>query len=89
MKMVQTVNVTMAVPKEGKEVIDSVAAIIEHFKSGKSLVEASALLPGVMSAVENVGAVGEEVKSVYNDELAGYTVHRVFSALKGPEVVQG
>ena len=87
--MVQTVNVTMAVPVEGKQVIDSVSAIIEHFRAGKSLVEAASLLPSVMLAVENVGAIGEEVESIYNDELAGYTIQKVFSALKGVEVVQG
>jgi len=85
---VETVNYSLQVPKESKEVVDAVAAIIEHFKAGKSITEAAALLPGVMTAVDNVGKVGEEVKSVYNDEAAAYCVHKVFGALKGPEAIQ-
>lgn len=82
---VETVNYSMQVPKESKEVVDAVAAIVEHFKAGKSVIEAAALLPAVMVAVDGVNKLGEEVKSAYNDEAAAYCVHKVFGALKGEE----
>jgi len=78
----ELVQVSMMVPKEGKEVVDSVAAILEHFVLGKSLADAAALLPGVMAAVDKVGDIGEELKSKNNDELTAYLVQKVFSALK-------
>lgn len=81
----ESVQVTFQVPKESKEVIDSAMAIVSHFKAGKSLAEAAALLPAVMTAVDGVNKIGEEVKSHLNDELAGYAVTAVFGALKGPE----
>lgn len=79
------VTIQIDVPKESKEVIDAACAIVEHFKAGKGIAEAAALLPAVMVAVDGVNKIGDEAKSHLNDELAGYTVHRVFSALKGPE----
>lgn len=79
---VVTVPYSMEVPKEGKEVVDSLTSIYEHFASGGSLEEAAALLPGVMQAVEGVKTVVEEIKSDYNDEMAGYVVHKVWGALK-------
>lgn len=79
---VQTVNVTYAVPKETKEVIDSLAAIVKHFKSGKPLADAAVLLPGVMQAVDGYDKIGEELGSEYSDEAAGYVVKEVFGALK-------
>jgi hypothetical protein len=85
---VEVVQYSMSVPKESKEVVDAVSAIVEHFKAGKSVVEAAALLPAVMVAVDGVQKLGEEAKSAYNDEAAAYCVHKVFGALKGPEVVQ-
>jgi hypothetical protein len=77
----EKVTVSMEVPKEGKEVVDALAAIVAHFKSGKGVNEAAVLLPGVMSAVDGVGKVAEELKSDGKDELAGYLVHKVMAAL--------
>jgi len=79
---VETVNVSIAVPKEGKEIIDAVAGIVAHFKGGKPLAEAVALLPAVMQAVDGYDKVGEEFKSEQSDELAGYAVHKLLAALK-------
>ena len=75
----------MEVPKEGKEVIDATAAITKHFVNGGSVLEAAALLPAVMKAVEGVDGVKEEIKSQYKDELAAYAVHRVWESLEKDE----
>ena len=79
---VVTVPYQMDVPKEGKEIVDSVAAIVEHFKAGKSLADAAVLLPGVMQAVDGYDKLGEEAGSKYADEMAGYLVHKVIGALR-------
>lgn len=79
----ETVKYEMLVPKEGKELVDALAAIASHFKEGKSVAEAASLLPVVMSAVDGVGKIGDELKSDYNDELAAYTVTKIWGALKG------
>ena len=84
---VETVNVSLAVPKESKEVVDALAGIVEHFKAGKPIAEAAALLPQVMVAVDGYDKIAAEVGSEYNDELAGYLVKRVLSALKTPGIV--
>lgn len=78
----ESVNVSIAVPKEGKEIIDAVSGIVEHFKLGKPIAEAAALLPAVMQAVDGYNKVGEEIASEQNDELAGYAVHKILGALK-------
>jgi hypothetical protein len=78
---VVTIPHTIQVPKESKEVIDAVAAIVAHFKAGKPIAEAAALLPAVMVAVGDYDKIPEELKSEYKDEVAGYTVHKVLGAL--------
>jgi len=78
----EKVSYTMEVPKETKEIVDSATSIVEHFMQGKGLDTAALLLPGIMSAVDNFKAVGEELKSDLMDEAAGYAAHKVLSALR-------
>jgi hypothetical protein len=79
---VQTVDYSMKVPKEGKELCDALASVVSHFKAKKSIAEAASLLPNVMSAVDGVSNVVDEIKSDYNDELVAYMVHTMWTALK-------
>ena len=82
----ETVTVSLDVPKEGKELVDCVGDIIAHFVDGKPLADAAALLPGVMTAVDGVSAVWKvEMKSKQKDELIAYTVHRIFESLEKEE----
>lgn len=82
---IQTVPVTVEIPKEAKEVVDAVAAIIDAIVQKKPIAEFAALLPVVLTAVDGVNALGEEAKSVYNDELAGYALQKIMGAIKGPQ----
>lgn len=82
---VQTVPYTMQVPKEGKEIIDAQHAITKHFRNGGSVAEAATLLPALMTAVDGASAVVDEMKSQYNDEMAGYGVHKLWDSLKKDE----
>jgi len=81
--MIQTVNYSMEVPKESKELIDALEGIIAHFVAGKSVTEAAALLPAVMAAVDGLGKLAEESKSEHLDEAVGYGVHKIMGALRG------
>lgn len=79
--MVQKIDVVMGVPKEGKEVIDFICALIKDIKEKKSLTELMAELPKLVLAVEGLGNLGEELKSDGKDELAAYVVKEVIAAL--------
>ena len=76
------VDVVLSVPKEGKEMVDAIAAITAHFIQGKSLGEAALLLPEIARAVEGGKDVVEEVKGDGLDELSGYFVHKIIEALR-------
>jgi len=78
----QKVQVMMEVPKESKEVVDLMAALVKDLKAKKSLAEiASDLLPKLMVAVDGFSAIGEEVASDGKDEMAGYLVQQLMAEL--------
>lgn len=79
---VVTVQHVIEVPKEGKELIDAVASLISHFVNKKSLAEAGALLPELLKAVDGFGLVAEEIKSQYKDELAAYSLEKIWESLE-------
>ena len=74
---VQTIPVSMNVPKEGKEIVDAAFSLVKHFKSGGTIEQAVTLVPSIMAAVDNFKAVNEEVQSEYRDELAAYVVQKI------------
>lgn len=75
------VKYEMEVPKEGKELIDALAGIAKHFMEGQPIAAAAALLPSVMSAVDGIQKLGEELDSEFKDELAGYMIHKMWAAI--------
>lgn len=83
--MIQTVNVTMAVPKESKEVVDAVVGLIRHFKQGGDLAGATAKLPMVLAAVDGWEKLGEELKGQQLDEAVGYVSQQVIDVLREPK----
>lgn len=58
------------VPKETKEVIDLIGAIVENVKAKKPVAEWVNLLDEVYAAVQGVDQVGEEVKAAKGATLA-------------------
>lgn len=84
----QRVEVILSVPKESKEVVDLIAFLIKELKAKKGLAEIAAnTLPKLMVAVEGFSAIGEEVASDGQDEMAGYLVQQVMQELKAPAPV--
>lgn len=68
---------SIEVPKETKEAIDLVAALIGHFKEGKSLAELTGLLDEFMTAVNGAADIDDEVKSEHKEAILAYLVHQV------------
>jgi len=85
MKMsVVKVPVTMSVPKESKELVDALAAVVIHLKThGFSPKDAEKLLGPVYEGVKGVDQLDDEMKSDGNDEAAGYLIHKIWGAFKG------
>ena len=80
---IETVDYTMKVPKESKEIVDAQSGLLQHFVTGGSVEGAVAFLKPVMDAVEGYQKVAKELKSKYNDEAVAYLVHKNWEALKG------
>lgn len=84
----QKVVIQMEVPKECKEVVDLMAAILTDIKMKKPLVEiASSNLPKLFVAVEGFDQLGAEFMSEGQDEIAGYLVQQMMAAFKAAQVV--
>jgi len=77
----ETVNVTLPVPKETKEVIDALAAIYDFVKEKKPLTQIGELFDELSAAVSGVDQVADEMGSEYRDEAAGYLVHKLLGKL--------
>jgi len=71
------VKYEMEVPKESKEIVDSVVALVDHFMQKKPLAEISLLLPGIMTAFDGYDKVKEEIASNNRDELVAYLINKL------------
>jgi len=78
---VQTVSYNMEVPKELKDVVDLLDAILENVMAGKSASAYANVLDELMEAVNGISGVAEEAKSQFRDEAAGYLVHKLLGRL--------
>jgi hypothetical protein len=69
------------VPKEGKEVVDFLDAILEKVMAKAELADYATLLVGALPALDGVAAIKDEIKSDGKDELAAYLVQKVMARL--------
>ena len=67
----ETVNVTMEVPKEGKEIVDALDALLEKILNKEPLSSYAELFDEIYAAVDGVSGVKEEMQSQYRDEGGG------------------
>lgn len=79
-KQITTIPYTMEVPKEGMEVVNAIALLVNHFANGGTVVGVTQHLDDLKDAVVGAKDVLDEMKSSYKDELAGYTVHKLWGA---------
>lgn len=78
----QTVQVILEVPKESKEVLDAVTALISDVKAKKPLAEIIAgALPKVIAAVDGFDMLDDEAKSANKGDLIGYAGKEIVKAL--------
>lgn len=85
--MLTTIDYTMKVPKELKEVVDLLNGILENVMAKKSIQEYTNLIDELMVAVDGIGGVSEEMKSQFRDEAAGYLLHKLMGTLLPPAPV--
>jgi len=82
-----TIKYEMQVPKEGKEIVDALTGIIEKVVAKAPLAEYVELFGELSRAVDGVEKVGEEIKSEFRDELAGYMTHKIMGSFWTPKKV--
>ena len=78
---VPTVDYTMKLPKDAKEVVDLVDAILEKAMAKKPASEYTELLDELMVAADGFQNVGPGLKGQLRDELAGYLVKTLMARL--------
>lgn len=84
--MIEKVKVELEIPKESKEVVDLIDAVLEKVMAKAPIAEFSVLIGDLMKAVEGVGQIDDEMKSDGRDEVAGYLVHKVLGRLMPAKV---
>lgn len=78
---IELVKYEMMVPKEGKEVVDLLDALIEKLQAKEDLSKFSELMNKVYVALDGISFLSVEAKSKFKDELAGYMVHKLMGRL--------
>lgn len=81
MSGVKTVKVELSVPKESKEVVDFLTAILKKVKAKAPMADYADLLDEGYAAVSGVDKLADEAKSEYRDDLAGYLVKEVMEEM--------
>lgn len=80
-KEIELVKYEMSIPKESKELIDLINAVLEKIMAGEPLSTYMELMDEVYLAADGVSMIGAEVKSQYSDEMAGYLTHKIMGTL--------
>lgn len=76
---IETVSVTLAVPKESKEVADVIVAIAKLVLKKAEFSEYATLIGDASKAVAGYEKIKDEVKSEHKGDLAGYVTKEVVS----------
>ncbi len=77
----ETIKYEMDVPKELKDIVDLLDGILEKVMAKAEMAEYTQLLGDLMTAIDGIEGVGEEIKSQYRDEAVGYLVHKLMGRL--------
>ena len=82
----ETINVTIAIPKESKEMADFLGKIIQHFVQKKSLAQISAILPEGIKAFDGFDKIDDEFKEDH-PAVTSYTSLQIMRSLKKPKSI--
>lgn len=77
----ETVDYTMKVPKEIKEIVDLLDSLLEKIMSKAGIASYTTLFGQLMTAIDGIEGVTKEAQSQYRDEAAGYLVHKLLGRL--------
>jgi len=77
----ETVNVTLVVGKESKEVVDLIDAILEKVMAKAKIADYVELFDELTLAINGVQNVSEEMKDETRSNLAGYLVAKLMNRL--------
>lgn len=77
----ETVDYTIKVPKELKDIIDLLDGILVKVVNKEQASTFVELIDELLAAVDGVQNVAAEAKSEYRDEAAGYLVHKLLGTL--------
>jgi len=77
----EKIKYEMEVPKESKEIIDFLDAILEKVKAKAPLADYASLFGQASTALNGIDMLGDEAKSDGRDEIAAYMVHKLMSRL--------
>ena len=78
---VETVKVEMDVPKEGKEVVDCLDAVLEKVLAKAPVTSYLELIDDLSKAADGAQKLAAEAQSEYRDELSGYLVQKLMARL--------
>lgn len=77
----ETLAVSMNVPKESKEMVDLLEGVAMKAKAGAEVSEYMELIGKLSSALEGVEKMGDEAKSDGRDEIVAYLIHKIMPVL--------
>jgi hypothetical protein len=77
----ESVDVTLKVPKESKEVIDLLKGVVEKVKAGAEVNDYLTLIGDLSSALDGVDQIPAEAKSEGRDEIIAYLINQLMPIL--------
>lgn len=80
-KAIKVIPYEMKVPKETKELIDLIDAVLMKIMAGEPISTFMELMDELYLAADGATLIGEEVTSKYQDEIAGYMLHKLMGTL--------
>lgn len=82
----ETLAVSMNVPKEAKEMIDLLEGVAQKAKAGAEVAEYMELIGKLSTALDGVDKIKNEAQSDGRDEIVAYLIHKIMPVLLPVEV---
>jgi hypothetical protein len=76
-----SIDVSLKVPKESKELIDLLEGVVEKVKAGAEVNDYLTLIGELTAALDGVDKIPAEAKSEGRDEIVAYLIHKLMPIL--------
>ena len=80
-KQFKVISYELLVPKETKELIDLLDNVLSKVMNGEDISTYMELMDELYLAADGATQIPIEVKSKYQDEIAGYLTHKIMGTL--------